>query len=1189
MPIKAQYFGPQDYKGLFAPAYHKYSLMPLIPQMVKGTNLEKLLSNMKDNKVGYSVFKSGSKVGTIVDEKGKANKFYTEVNGGEINSENLIKQVVDYKFLGIQLDIAPKLKKEVIFGTQFRKLLFSNLFENGTELMTGAKPLFEEYSNIFKDLISIEKDKLIKELGINKDTYKQEDVKKLVELLQEASRDRNLSDNVIDALQTEEVEGKIMLKYNFDSMVNKSKIDSMIMSLVNSRLIRQMMNGDAMIQGASTGFEKQGRRTKGSNELKFYRKDKDGKTLPMEVKVPLTGEYRSLLDTYKTIEGVNKALKDGSIDKKTITLIGYRIPTQGLNSIEFMEIQEFLPESSGNLIILPTEIVAKSGGDYDIDKMNIFRPWLNPGKDVVKIKQNRIIDIAKEILEQEFNFNALITPNSTAILTDIVSELRFIEFKNDHPDTKLTVEEYAKKHSEELKNIKYTDQLKVTTKVDQFAKFLGGKAGVGIGALQNTHHILAQIANLSINKSYVKDGKRQFVNIYFKHNKTEEGLVNLSKLKDVAGNNNISEVISQVINASVDIAKDPFMFDLNMNLDTLPTYLYLVRTGVEFEQIAYFMKQPIITEFLKEVSKNKSVFLKATGRSKKESKIVKDLISEYQDKLKKKLDIKSEEDFDVYMSDVKSRYDITTSELKGYLTTSNQDSVAYLHAQIQLLENYIQYKEQAGLLSKAINSVNHDTAGLGSSINASRTKIEQKNDVNKINFINNNGNIYSDTFVGGFDQHQFTIDSYSQFYSTQKEEIVKNTNLLFKNLTSEFTKELDKNKLLTLIENDFINYVIQNYGYKENTQALIDRLFKGEDSLAKKLLRLKTDNNLTPEELKLKDNLLIKELYPLLANKDHSTDNIRIYAKRFDTFTSNQLTGAFHEVKDLDASLAKDLMDLGILQSGLNNSAITFMGIIPFEYYGDLVKSAFDEFDKKNGANEFNKFNQLFIRNNSKNATFVRKANELGLSGSNALGDGMYGKLYSNDKFNPALPTIEPTIEEEVIIEDESTEIEDYSPEIIDNSEDNIKNYPEDLDNSKNVDTFDDKKDLDMIPADSISEFKKAVGLKKETHFDNKLKILGKVKKFNKEFNTNYSIKFNRLGESSLFSATISGGPIAQVEIDFTEKPVELTMTKAEYDKMINDIETSTLSEEEKASLIQELNKAKNDDEVGSVIKKFCK
>ena len=59
-----------------------------------------------------------------------------------------------------------------------------------------------------------------------------------------------------------------------------------------------------------------------------------------------------------------------------ITMLGVRIPVQGLNSMEVMRVAEFLPEEAGNMIIPPVEIVAKSGADFDIDKLSIQMPNL---------------------------------------------------------------------------------------------------------------------------------------------------------------------------------------------------------------------------------------------------------------------------------------------------------------------------------------------------------------------------------------------------------------------------------------------------------------------------------------------------------------------------------------------------------------------------------------------------------------------------------------------------------------------------------------------------------------------------------------------------------------------------------------------------------------------------------------------
>lgn len=1016
---KAQYAGPQEYNTIYAPAYHKYSLLPLIPQMVKGKNLEKVLNHMTKNQIGYGVFKSGSKVGTKVNDKGKANKFYTDTNNGEINTDTWQQQVIYYDFLGLQTD-TPKPKDKVIFGTQFRKLLFSNAFEGGKETFSGAEKLLNEYNNIIDSLVQTEKAKLIEELGLDPDNYTSKDVSKLVELLQKEARERNLADNLIESLQSEIIKGKLMLKYKFDAMVNKSKIDSMVVSLVNSRLIKQKINGDALIQVASSGFESIGKRNIGTNDvLKFYRKDtKTGKTLPAQVMIPLSSNYKTLLKQYKSLEEINKAIKNNEIDKKILELVAYRIPTQGLNSMEYFEVVEFLPEEASTSIVLPTAIVAKSGGDYDVDKLNVIRPNISfseskgvkylentkfdkavealkkvfnksgsadkiagqvLGEDFgldkfeVKAKQNRIIEIAKEILTNPSNFSSLITPNSNKILTSVVDELRYIQHLNDKPQSKLTKKEYNADYQRSLKNIRYTNQLKLTTKVQQFIKFLTAKDMIGITAVQNTHHILAQQQALSINLQ----GRGK---LNLDHNITKDGLVNISKRYSVDNSNQISEIISQILTSAVDAAKDPFVFDLNMTTDTLGIYLYLIRSGVPFETAAYFMTQPIITEYLKTSSINKSGFLKAV----KKTKTGKQITTELRNKYRKLADLKKEDKFEEKL--------LSKDELKNYLYTANQNTKEFYTTQLQVLDDYLTYKEHASLLSDAIRATNQDTAGVGKNLEAIRDKTNQIQKAIKDKFVNGIEDILKKSLVKSFDQLKFTSEAFSQFYYTQTPEFQKVKDDLM-NFINPFS-QANRNKLASLVENDLINFVVQNWGY-ENVTAIKDKIFK-VDSVARKIINIKSKKNKNIEEQKIADNLLIQELYPMLRTAERPIDNIKIYAKRYDSFTANQLTEAFRELKDLDPQLSRDLMDLGILQSGLNNSPITFLGIIPYEYYNELTKQAFANFDKKNGAKELYKFKALFLRNNRDNSLIYSKAKDL-----TKLGYDIYGKNYELDSFIP--------------------------------------------------------------------------------------------------------------------------------------------------------------------------------------------
>jgi hypothetical protein len=71
------------------------------------------------------------------------------------------------------------------------------------------------------------------------------------------------------------------------------------------------------------------------------------------------------------------AMRDWLLDKKIIGqdakpfALGYRIPTQGLSSTCSLRVTDVLPESMGDVIVVPDDFTAMTGSDFDIDKLYI--------------------------------------------------------------------------------------------------------------------------------------------------------------------------------------------------------------------------------------------------------------------------------------------------------------------------------------------------------------------------------------------------------------------------------------------------------------------------------------------------------------------------------------------------------------------------------------------------------------------------------------------------------------------------------------------------------------------------------------------------------------------------------------------------------------------------------------------------
>lgn len=441
-PIKAQYAGQTETEYLNVPGFHKFSLVPLIPEMIKGTSLEKINEQLLKQNIGYALFASGNKASATLNSKGEHNNFYVtnkkDPNKRTPNVETYHTQTIFYDYLGEQTKIDEKPKERVTFSTQLRKLLFSNLFnqgvpvdykgkdwENATEedkiknsltyrqSLKFKKTLQKLYDYYLQDLLNSLGAKYSEEKG-----FYEIDQARLVALLEKEFDRRDLPQNVHKILEIDEATGKF--RYPLDSSIARNTIESVLISIVDNKLRKQKITGDALIQVASSGFEEAGFTSlKTSNDLPSY--IHEGRTLPdgtkvtsaMKVKIAFNKAYRPLLNLNHTdgkpigtVDRLNEVIKneewlDLGVNRKLLTLVGVRIPVQGLNSQEFMEVYQFLPELAGSVIIVPTEIVAKSGGDFDIDKLSIFRPNIvldfdESNEESVKLRKEYLTQLREE-------------------------------------------------------------------------------------------------------------------------------------------------------------------------------------------------------------------------------------------------------------------------------------------------------------------------------------------------------------------------------------------------------------------------------------------------------------------------------------------------------------------------------------------------------------------------------------------------------------------------------------------------------------------------------------------------------------------------------------------------------------------------------------------------------------------------
>ncbi len=668
-PLKYQYFGNIKADVLPIMSFHKFSLAPLIPGVVDNSNLADLHDKMMREQIDYVTFQTGSKI----SQEGNGDAVVKEDSSID-DSVPFTKNIIFGEFLKNQTAVPIKYKGVSIFSTQLRKLILEGLYENGRIVTKDEAEikdaLVKKYVDAVENYTKLVTQKLLDDMGFVQDengnvvANSDESIVKLASLIRDNLTSEDiLSDQLIDIIDVTD-SGDLQFDLSFHPESNK--IEKVLLSIINKTIIKQKVKGEALVQKSSAmynGIMGQGFRKatsaelqkylQGDNFLPTYHVRKDGFTAAMKVMVALQGDYENLLNLeYKgevigtdnieeSLKRLNEAIKDDEwldandkANRKAITMVGVRVPVQGLNSIENMEVFHFLPPQAGNIIIPPAEIVAKSGADFDIDKLSIFMQHINSeGKALNKtmlaefsmskgaeltgqdkedyfeaqkaVAENELIDIMSEILSLPENFVSLTTPNSTLLVKEIADDLAQYVMEYNPKSNIMT---------QDTGSLSPTRILEARYNLYKHESNVVGKKTLGLGAIENTFNTVFNYVGASMPKEYtVEDGDARKIDLFLRHHKLD-GAVSLSNLYDVDGTNKVADVISQMINGWVDVEKDAWVFFIQGNYEVAPVLLTLIKSGVPVKEAIYFVSQPLVREYVKEQRILKSTFAEPLKR-----------------------------------------------------------------------------------------------------------------------------------------------------------------------------------------------------------------------------------------------------------------------------------------------------------------------------------------------------------------------------------------------------------------------------------------------------------------------------------------------------------------------------------------------------------------------------------------------
>jgi len=359
-PLKTMYMGNHNFNGVDLLIYNKMAMFTLFRQHVKGTHLEKVLDRMESKKefknlekVDVYNFNSAVKVGALAG----VDLFENENTRNKTTdfSESLVFQQ-SFDNLKHQQVTDPHDSARQNFGTAGIKIGMADIDMNSPygSFKTGRE-LLEAMSESRVAASDFGVHKVNAKFGIVNGKVSQ---KVFTNTLRQDAESANKSQDVVESFKVG-ADGKKYLE--LDSYPNRRWIYSRIKSLVDDETVTLSTPGNQLYQMSDYGMGTHNYKS----DLQMTRSKAGSSTVyAMECRVSAR-LFKAFFPAGHVItqEDLQKLLDDETL------IFGYRVPTQGQNSIVKLKIVEFLPEQTGDIIQLPLEFTALTGSDFDIDKL----------------------------------------------------------------------------------------------------------------------------------------------------------------------------------------------------------------------------------------------------------------------------------------------------------------------------------------------------------------------------------------------------------------------------------------------------------------------------------------------------------------------------------------------------------------------------------------------------------------------------------------------------------------------------------------------------------------------------------------------------------------------------------------------------------------------------------------------------
>lgn len=367
-----------DGRKMKVPFMMKTSCMPLIPLLMTGESTgqvsvgdnsvrEGLLVWAEQNDIDFICFKSAIKVGsknTIDISSCQNGDDVIEVLNSTRDKMSVdgIAMTVPYSDIGV-IQETPQhyLDSKVVTGTQKIKHLLDSLTETepGKCVQLNGKWLSKQ------DVIDLYNELLTADVAEDfcRFAARVSDKEEFFAMLDELNSNSDYGTETVREYYS-------AADVPIGAIPNSDSAQANAFSAAAKKIVRRMTNGSSYIQATSFGLTK---------NLKV-RTNTDGQITGIECTLPLSS--RAMLSKYlKQTAAGRMELDINSVPEELRKAIGVRIPTEGYSSMKPLIIVGFTPKEYGGMIMMPYEVMALDGSDFDVDKVFVTLPFFEVVRD----------------------------------------------------------------------------------------------------------------------------------------------------------------------------------------------------------------------------------------------------------------------------------------------------------------------------------------------------------------------------------------------------------------------------------------------------------------------------------------------------------------------------------------------------------------------------------------------------------------------------------------------------------------------------------------------------------------------------------------------------------------------------------------------------------------------------------------